>query len=586
MTREELIERLKGYEWEDVEFKRAQRGVPEDVYSTVSAFANTGGGWLIFGVRQAGNQLEVAGVEDVDKVQNDFLSSLRTAGKLSRAIDARGELHNLDGKTVLVFRIPELPRTEKPVYLKGDIRQSYIRRGGGDERCTPREIERFLRDAADQPFDGKVLPDLDPESFYDEPTLAWYRRRFDEREPGRHETLSDRDFLLEWGFVVEVEGKKAVTRAGTLLFGKGRHVRQCLPRPVVDFQLILEKYDVWNPERRWADRVVVEGNIIQAWLTIVERYMKIAERPFELDATTLRRHDEPPDYISFREAAINLLIHQDYGDMGRHAQIQIFRDRSRFWNPGDAFGSFDQLLEPGAKEVRNPNIVGAFRRIGLSDQAGTGIRAIFRNWRQLGNVPPQMLNKRDEKAFELTLLKEPLLSANQKRFQTELGVHLSDREAEVFAFACLRERLTLTDARAVGASSASEAAEVLDHLVLQRLLEPLEEGRVYTVASHLRQRYLATLAAEEAESRPSGGRVEADSLAFRVISILSERPLGKAELAAALGLKTVSGQLNKVVRELIDRNLIAYTVPEKPQSRLQKYRLTKSGCKLLGDRRP
>jgi len=48
MTKNELIERLKGYEWNDVEFKRARRGVPEDAYSTVSAFANTSGGWLIF----------------------------------------------------------------------------------------------------------------------------------------------------------------------------------------------------------------------------------------------------------------------------------------------------------------------------------------------------------------------------------------------------------------------------------------------------------------------------------------------------------------------------------------------------------
>ena len=44
MEREELIERLKGYEWNDVEFKRAQKGVPESAYETVSAFSNTEGG--------------------------------------------------------------------------------------------------------------------------------------------------------------------------------------------------------------------------------------------------------------------------------------------------------------------------------------------------------------------------------------------------------------------------------------------------------------------------------------------------------------------------------------------------------------
>ena len=44
MTREELIERIKGYEWHDIEFKRAQRSVPQSAYETVSAFCNTEGG--------------------------------------------------------------------------------------------------------------------------------------------------------------------------------------------------------------------------------------------------------------------------------------------------------------------------------------------------------------------------------------------------------------------------------------------------------------------------------------------------------------------------------------------------------------
>ena len=136
MTKEELIERLRGYEWDDVEFKRAQRGVPEDAYLTVSAFANTAGGWLVFGVSQDKEAFVVSGVEAVDKVQNDFLSCLRARDKLSRAIDVKGEIHNLDGNVVLAFYIPELPRSQKPAYLRGDPRQSYIRRGGGDEKCT------------------------------------------------------------------------------------------------------------------------------------------------------------------------------------------------------------------------------------------------------------------------------------------------------------------------------------------------------------------------------------------------------------------------------------------------------------------
>jgi predicted HTH transcriptional regulator len=57
VTRDELVARLKGYEWTDFECKKAQRSVPRDTYSTVSAFANTEGGWLLFGVSEVNGQL-------------------------------------------------------------------------------------------------------------------------------------------------------------------------------------------------------------------------------------------------------------------------------------------------------------------------------------------------------------------------------------------------------------------------------------------------------------------------------------------------------------------------------------------------
>ena len=73
------------------------------------------------------------------------------------------------------------------------------------------------------------------------------------------------------------------------------------------------------------------------------------------------------------------------------------------------------------------------------------------------------------------------------------------------------------------------------------------------------------------ESRP-------ESLEMRVLGALRGRPCSKTELSAALGHKTISGQLNKVIRLLLAEQHIAYTVPDRPRSRLQKYRLTEKGA--------
>ena len=506
MMREEIIERLQGYEWSDVEFKEARTAAPKTAYETVSAFANTAGGWLVFGVRDHGGAFEVVGVVEVDKVQGEFLSTLRSGSKVSRAVSVAEDLVETDGKTLLVFHVPESPRHEKPVYLDGDLRRSFIRRGGCDERCTPEEIGRFLRDAARDRYDDQPLDGLDAGEFFDPDSVRWYRRVFGERNPGRTQAASDPEFLHEWGFVVEHGGGLAPTRAAVLLFGRPRHLRRTLGRPVVDCQFIDAAYDSWTTDRRWIDRVVVEENLIQAWLILSERYVKHAEHPFRLDPATLRRDDDPPDYVSFREAAINLLIHQDYGDPGRKASIRFFRDRTLFWNPGDAFAATDELLNPTEKDVRNPALVAAFRRIGLSEQAGTGVRAIFRNWQNLGHVPPVIGNDKARKAFELRLLREELLGEEQRLFQAQLGVRLDEAQARLFALACRQGGVSLTDAKAVTGRTGPAARTVLDTLAVQKLLRPLEGGVRYGIAEHLAGRLDI-----RAPGRSSGGQVGGDS---------------------------------------------------------------------------
>jgi predicted HTH transcriptional regulator len=84
-----------------------------------------------------------------------------------------------------------------------------------------------------------------------------------------------------------------------------------------------------------------------------------------------------------------------------------------------------------------------------------------------------------------------------------------------------------------------------------------------------------------APGRVSQPESQPESLETRVLRLLEDEPKSKAELSRGLGQKEISGQLNKVVRQLLADRTIEYTIPEKPSSRHQKYRLTGQGQAAL-----
>ena len=91
--------------------------------------------------------------------------------------------------------------------------------------------------------------------------------------------------------------------------------------------------------------------------------------------------------------------------------------------------------------------------------------------------------------------------------------------------------------------------------------------------------------ARRLESRPEL-KLEAQlnsALAVKVIFNLQEEEAGKFALAQYLGHKSVSEKLKNQIRLLLDLTLIEITLPDKPNSRLQKYRLIVIGQELLDD---
>jgi len=597
-----LYELLDGLEWKDLELKESRVKVPESAYESVSAFLNTEGGHIVLGVN---DKKEIVGVIDVDKIQNDFIGNLHNPERFGSPVMFEEYLKQHQDMNVLVFYIPEANRKDKPVYVKtkkqGNV--AFIRKGGGDYKCGKAELDRMIADAQEVRPDGELL-DIAPDDCLDANSLKWYRHRYENKGGNRSlETFSDHDFLVELGLLVEHKGSLLPTRAVVLLLGKTSRVRQLMPRPIVDCLRYGFERDHANAGQRWDKRVTCEMNIINSWQAIVDWYNSFTDNPFNLDQVSGQRTDVPPDFVAFRESVINLLSHQDFTDHSRWPTIENFSDVTRFWNPGDAFVTADKLLEPGAKEVRNPVIVRALRDIGFSEQSGWGLRDVYRNWSDLGRVPPVLNNDKSNKCFELELQRKVLMSEEQILFQSQIGINLQPKEAEAFANLCASERAHITHSalRAALGLNGVETGKIVQKLIIQGVAVAVGDHAI-ALADHLKplrnqllrsdlvegvgMAELGDLSTEQVETEAPDLSTEQvkplTALTDKQRALLSycDVPRSMAEMQEHVGAGSRGFLKDTHLAPLLDHGLMTMTIPDKPRSSKQQYVVTDKGLAL------
>lgn len=613
MNLQQLKELLTRPEWAEVEIKKSARDFPADACSTICAFANCGGGYLILGVDET-RLPHISGI-DLDKfddVQNQCLGLLKDIQKFSSPLVYDDPIKlQVENALVLVIRIQDSKRANKPVKLREKRHwQAYVRKGSRDEKASDEELNRMMLDANCSSVTDQLL-DLNVESCFSQSTLKWYRKVYESRHNQKHYELSDVEFLDELGLIREVGDDLKPTKAAILMFGTEKNLNRILNRKVVDAIWYHRDLEEPSTHERWADRRPEDDspNLFDAWRILADRFMYWSEHPFDIDETNLQRSNETPDYLGFREAAVNLLVHQDFADHLRVPKIEFFKDGSRYWNPGDSLVS-DNGLAKGESAARNPLIMQTFHRIGLSERAGSGLRDIYKKWHQLDRPEPQIVNDRTAKTFQITLGKKPHVSELQEQLQQRIGVKLNQTQATVFASCILKPVFNETLIKALGLN-AEEVAAALKYLTLQGLLSSNQDG--FQAASHF-QAPLANIAIDVNESTLDvDGQAhvkvtnlydknsktdqahekidQANNCALQVISAqLSKKQtllltqfqgeISLQQLMTVAGVTHRTNFKNKQLQPLISLGLVKETYPENSNHPLQAYVLSAKGERM------
>jgi predicted HTH transcriptional regulator len=227
MTKEELIQKLACLEWEDFEVKAAKSELPKSLWESVSAFSNTSGGWIGLGVKENGNEFEITGVRNAEKLEQDFLNTLRGT-KFNVFVSTTQEVYRFDDKTVLTFYVPV--HKNKPVYYNNQ-RNTFIRRGSSDQRATQEEIDSMLRDRAFGTKTAELAPGSNRESL-NNTSINRYRDYMARFNPNASYNRYDEAEFLEKLRIME---KGNCTFAGVLMFGK----REVIEKYFSDFRVDL-----------------------------------------------------------------------------------------------------------------------------------------------------------------------------------------------------------------------------------------------------------------------------------------------------------------------------------------------------------
>ena len=481
----------------DLEVKKAggrdgRGAVPNDVWSTYVAMANTRGGRIVLGVRERqDHSLQVTGLEDVERVRRDFWNTVNNPAKVSANILGPDDVTvaTIDAHTVLVIDVPRASRGVRPLFINGDPFKVYLRQHEGDVLVRDHNrVRRMIADAQQDTRDTRIIEhfgvdDVDASSF------KAYRQRFRDMSPDHPWlALDDAGLLTKLGAIRRdrATDQEGLTLAGLLAFGSEDALRENLPGHMLDYQ---ERQSLSSQD--WLDRVYPDGtwsgNLFDFYRKVMPKLTSGLKVPFQLGGDLFRK-SETHVHEAIREALVNSLVHADHESSNT---IVVLRapEGLVFENPGLPRLPREQMLQGGVSDCRNKTLQKIFLRVGLGEQAGSGYSRILRAWHEQHWSHPKL---QEQVELARTRLQLPLVSLFPEQVQQELSRSVPNYEQRdeidrlILVVAATEGRVTNTGMQERCTEHSRDLTSRLKALVEEGVLTPHGErkGRSYTLAEH------------------------------------------------------------------------------------------------------
>lgn len=342
-----------------IEFKERVPG-RNNIARTVIAFANDAGGEIFIGVRD--NPREVTGIseEDLLKIEEQITNIIHN--NCVPSILPEISFLQVYGKHIVKV---EIFKGNKPPYHLRGVRineGTYIRVGSTNRLADDEVIEELERQKRNIPFDAIPVYDLE----LDELDIRSFKEQFEEKNGEQ----VDRVLLQKLELFTEDQGKTLPTNALVLL--SDDRIRNKL-FPYAKIECARFKGTVPGD---FIDQKTID---IQIGLQAEQAYQFILRhisQGSEYEGVYRKDRWEYP-VTAIREAIRNAVIHRDYSLKGKDIKIAIFDDKIEITSPGKLLPSVDfDDMESGQSDIRNKTLAPVFKRLGIIEQWGNGLRLI------------------------------------------------------------------------------------------------------------------------------------------------------------------------------------------------------------------
>lgn len=329
---------------------------PKSWCKSVSAFANTLGGALIFGIS---NEDEIVGLtnpsSDAEKISEIIKNRLNPIPEFKLRF-----YKTEDGKVLIVLDI--FKGEETPYYYSGDgDLEAYVRVGNESVKATPMELKRLVLRGKNTSYDSQISTYRIEDFAYSQLRARykkWTGNSFDEKD------------LVSFGIANE-DGY--LTNAGALLVDDS---------PIRWSRLFCTRWNGLNKSGGTVD-ALDDAEYTGSVISLIENGEAFIKRNAKkMWKKTPNSRIEMPEYVerSYHEALVNALAHRDYLVNGSEVHIDIYDDRMEIYSPGGMpDGSLIQERDPLSvpSTRRNPVLADVFNRLGYMERKGSGFEKII-----------------------------------------------------------------------------------------------------------------------------------------------------------------------------------------------------------------